>query len=204
VVVVGSHKEESGGKRVSQRGSGGNSFLGGPRETRALNVPDANNDLERELELCVPACLSLAPEHDSCNPGSHKEESGGKRVSQRGSGGNSFLGGPRETRADCMHAESLFEKASLPFHRPTDYFAEMVKTDAHMAQISSVHTKKSPEAKGSAKGEAAAIPFLEDHAKRARGFFDTLTLTNPKPLNVPDANNDLERELELCVPARPS
>lgn len=34
-----------------------------------------------------------------------------------------------------MHAESLFEKASLPFHRPTDYFAEMVKTDAHMAQI---------------------------------------------------------------------
>lgn len=35
----------------------------------------------------------------------------------------------------AMHAESLFEKASLPFHRPTDYFAEMVKTDAHMAKI---------------------------------------------------------------------
>lgn len=35
---------------------------------KPLNVPDANNDLERELELCVPACLSLAPEHDSCNP----------------------------------------------------------------------------------------------------------------------------------------
>lgn len=36
--------------------------------------------------------------------------------------------------------------------------------------------------------------------KTDAGFFDTLTLTNPKPLNVPDANNDLERELELCVP----
>ena len=35
--------------------------------------------------------------------------------------------------------------------------------------------------------------------KTDAGFFDTLTLTNPKPLNVPDANNDLERELELCV-----
>lgn len=35
--------------------------------------------------------------------------------------------------------------------------------------------------------------------KADAGFFDTLTLVNPKPLNVPDANNDLERELELCV-----
>jgi rRNA-processing protein EBP2 len=34
-----------------------------------------------------------------------------------------------------MHAESLFEAADLPFHRPSDYFAEMVKTDAHMAKI---------------------------------------------------------------------
>lgn len=34
-----------------------------------------------------------------------------------------------------MHAEKQFEQASLPFHRPTDYFAEMVKTDAHMAKI---------------------------------------------------------------------
>lgn len=34
-----------------------------------------------------------------------------------------------------MHAETLFNRADLPFHRPTDYFAEMVKTDAHMAKI---------------------------------------------------------------------
>lgn len=35
--------------------------------------------------------------------------------------------------------------------------------------------------------------------KTDAGFFGTLTLTNPKPLNVPDASNDLERELELFV-----
>ncbi|GAA6006762.1 hypothetical protein JCM10207_009087 [Rhodosporidiobolus poonsookiae] len=35
----------------------------------------------------------------------------------------------------AMHAESLFTKADLPFHRPSDYFAEMVKTDAHMAKL---------------------------------------------------------------------
>ncbi|GAA5901121.1 hypothetical protein JCM6882_006124 [Rhodosporidiobolus microsporus] len=35
----------------------------------------------------------------------------------------------------AMHAESLHNAASLPFHRPSDYFAEMVKTDAHMAKL---------------------------------------------------------------------
>ncbi|BGP32262.1 rRNA-processing protein EBP2 [Rhodotorula toruloides] len=58
-----------------------------------LNVPDANNDLERELEFYKQSLWA------------------------------------------AMHAESLFESADLPFHRPTDYFAEMVKTDAHMAKI---------------------------------------------------------------------
>ncbi|GEM09760.1 rRNA processing protein [Rhodotorula toruloides] len=58
-----------------------------------LNVPDANNDLERELEFYKQSLWA------------------------------------------AMHAESLFESADLPFHRPSDYFAEMVKTDAHMAKI---------------------------------------------------------------------
>jgi rRNA-processing protein EBP2 len=35
--------------------------------------------------------------------------------------------------------------------------------------------------------------------KTDTSFFDTLSLTNPKELNIPDAENDLERELELCV-----
>ncbi|GAA5820370.1 hypothetical protein JCM11251_005598 [Rhodosporidiobolus azoricus] len=35
----------------------------------------------------------------------------------------------------AMHAETLHSTASLPFHRPSDYFAEMVKTDAHMAKL---------------------------------------------------------------------
>ncbi|ORY81742.1 eukaryotic rRNA processing protein EBP2-domain-containing protein [Leucosporidium creatinivorum] len=35
----------------------------------------------------------------------------------------------------AQHAETLFSAASLPFHRPEDYFAEMLKTDAHMSTI---------------------------------------------------------------------
>ncbi|GAA5935467.1 hypothetical protein JCM3775_006280 [Rhodotorula graminis] len=60
---------------------------------KPLNVPDADNDLERELEFYKQSLWA------------------------------------------AMHAETLFNRADLPFHRPTDYFAEMVKTDAHMAKI---------------------------------------------------------------------
>ncbi|GAA5942181.1 EBP2 family rRNA-processing protein [Sporobolomyces koalae] len=58
-----------------------------------LHVPDASNDLERELEFYKQSLWA------------------------------------------ATHAEALFEKADLPFHRPADYFAEMVKTDAHMGKI---------------------------------------------------------------------
>ncbi|KAK4051067.1 rRNA-processing protein EBP2 [Microbotryomycetes sp. JL221] len=58
-----------------------------------LNVPDADNDLERELEFYKQALW-----------GAEK----------------------------AMH---LFDEAKVPFHRPADYFAEMVKSDAHMSTI---------------------------------------------------------------------
>lgn len=35
-------------------------------------------------------------------------------------------------------------------------------------------------------------------------FFDTRTLTHPAALDIPDANNDLERELQLYVSACPA
>lgn len=35
----------------------------------------------------------------------------------------------------AQHAEQLYSKADLPFARPDDYFAEMVKTDHHMSLI---------------------------------------------------------------------
>lgn len=35
----------------------------------------------------------------------------------------------------AQRAEQLFDAEGLPFHRPDDYFAEMLKTDAHMAGV---------------------------------------------------------------------
>ncbi|KAM0752567.1 Ebp2-domain-containing protein [Meredithblackwellia eburnea MCA 4105] len=58
-----------------------------------LNVPNADDDLSRELEFYKQALWGVT------------------------------------------QAETLFNKASLPFHRPADYFAEMVKSDSHMSRI---------------------------------------------------------------------
>lgn len=53
-----------------------------------------------------------------------------------------------------QHAEGLFAAASLPFTRPDDYFAEMLKTDAHMSLI-----------RQSLLNESAGIKASEDARK---------------------------------------
>ena len=35
----------------------------------------------------------------------------------------------------AQHAYKLFKRASVPFTRPNDYYAEMLKTDEHMEKI---------------------------------------------------------------------
>ena len=55
-------------------------------------------------------------------------------------------------RAATVEARSLLKKASIPFSRPADYFAEMVKTEDHMGRI---HKKQYDEA-ADRKGREAA------------------------------------------------
>lgn len=85
--------------------------------TTPLNIPDANNDLERELELCVSRLHPSIPALSVLTSLSRPRDS------------------YKQSLWAAMHAEKLFAQADLPFHRPSDYFAEMVKTDAHMAKI---------------------------------------------------------------------
>lgn len=54
----------------------------------------------------------------------------------------------------AQHAQGLFAAASLPFTRPEDYFAEMLKTDAHMSLI-----------RQSLLNESAGIKASEDARK---------------------------------------
>ena len=49
-------------------------------------------------------------------------------------------------------AKSLCSQSSIPFSRPSDYYAEMVKSDEHMERV---RTKLVEEAQGIKKSEAA-------------------------------------------------
>ena len=40
-----------------------------------------------------------------------------------------------QAMSSTQEAICKFEKASTPWLRPTDYYAEMVKTDQHMAKV---------------------------------------------------------------------
>ncbi|KAM0791221.1 hypothetical protein ACM66B_005702 [Microbotryomycetes sp. NB124-2] len=79
---------------------------------KSLNVVDADNDLDRELEFYKQALWA------------------------------------------AERASELFKKEDLPFHRPSDYFAEMVKSDAHMSTV-----------RQSLLDEAASIKASEDARK---------------------------------------
>lgn len=45
------------------------------------------------------------------------------------------MGSYKQSLWAATHASNLFASASLPFTRPTDYFAEMLKSDDHMSRI---------------------------------------------------------------------
>ena len=74
-----------------------------------------NDDLNRELALYVPTSLPTAPLLSLTH----------------------YL--PHSSYKQALHgtttARSLAAQHSLPFTRPADYFAEMVKSDAHMERI---------------------------------------------------------------------
>ena len=41
----------------------------------------------------------------------------------------------RQALAGCEIAKNKFESLGIPYRRPDDYFAEMIKSDAHMARV---------------------------------------------------------------------
>ena len=74
---------------------------------------DVDDDLNRELALCVPHTLTfLSYSTDPMLRYSYKQALHGAQT-----------------------ARTLAHKHKLPFTRPADYFAEMVKSDAHMERI---------------------------------------------------------------------
>lgn len=108
-------------------------------------VPDAEDDLQRELILCAlprrrsPPFLTLYYQLTPFRPAR-----------------------PDFTRTcsyQAAHAAvqqgiAQFEDAGEPFHRPPDYFAEMIKSDEHMEKVRARVRRKAPVHVG------ATVPHL--------------------------------------------
>ena len=73
-----------------------------------INV-DVNDDLSRELALYVAILPSLSHHSHFCSY--------------------------KQALHSAQAAKALAQKYNLPFTRPSDYFVEMVKSDAHIERI---------------------------------------------------------------------
>jgi rRNA-processing protein EBP2 len=90
----------------------------------------------------------------------------------------------RIARDGAVQGRSLLQKEKVPFTRPTDYFAEMVKTDEHMGKIKkklyddAAGKKASQEARKlrDAKkfGKAVQVAKEQERAKEKRNTLDKI------------------------------
>jgi rRNA-processing protein EBP2 len=90
----------------------------------------------------------------------------------------------RIARAGALEARTLLRKEKIPFTRPSDYFAEMVKSDEHMGRIKkkmydeAAGKKASEEARKlrDAKkfGKAVQVAKEQERAKEKRGTLDKI------------------------------
>lgn len=93
-------------------------------------------------------------------------------------------------------AVAEYKRASVPFHRPLDYFAEMVKTDVHMARVrqslvdESVSMKKSAEAKAlrEAKkyGKKVQVEKIKERHAAKRAELEKVQIAKRKNANAED------------------
>ncbi len=89
-----------------------------------------------------------------------------------------------------------YKRAGIPFHRPSDYFAEMVKTDVHMARVrqslvdESVAMKKSAEAKAlrEAKkyGKKVQVEKIKERHAAKRAELEKVQIAKRKNANADD------------------
>ena len=122
---------------------------------------DVNDDLNRELALYVSLYLPTDNFLTSCVHNSYKQALHGANT-----------------------ARVLAAKHSFPFTRPSDYFAEMIKSDAHMERIrqrlldESAGIKKSEdkrkEREGKKFGKQVQIEKLKEREKSKKEMEERL------------------------------
>ncbi|MCJ1462759.1 rRNA-processing protein and EBNA1-binding protein ebp2 [Pseudocyphellaria aurata] len=91
-------------------------------------------------------------------------------------------------------ARALLKREGLPFSRPTDYFAEMVKSDEHMEKIKQKMTDEAANKKAAAEarkqrdlrkfGKQVQIAKLQERDKSKRETLDKINLLKRKRRNT--------------------
>ncbi|MCJ1376959.1 rRNA-processing protein and EBNA1-binding protein ebp2 [Xylographa soralifera] len=90
----------------------------------------------------------------------------------------------------AIEARSLLKKEGVPFTRPTDYFAEMVKSDEHMGKIKDKMTEEAASKKASAEarrqrdlkkfGKQVQVAKLQERDKAKRETLDKINILKRK------------------------
>ncbi|SLM38306.1 Eukaryotic rRNA processing [Lasallia pustulata] len=101
-------------------------------------------------------------------------------------------------------ARALLKKESVPFSRPTDYFAEMVKSDEHMGKIKQKMTDEAANKKAAAEarkqrdlkkfGKQVQIAKLQERDKAKRETLDKINILKRKRRDA-DTGNAQEEDL---------
>lgn len=91
-------------------------------------------------------------------------------------------------------ARILLKREGVPFSRPTDYFAEMVKTDEHMGQIKHKITEEAANKKAAAEarkqrdlkkfGKQVQVAKLQERDKAKRETLDKINLLKRSTLSL--------------------
>ena len=86
----------------------------------------------------------------------------------------------------AIEARSLIKKEGVPFSRPTDYFAEMVKSDEHMGKIKAKMTEEAASKKAAAEarkqrdlkkfGKQVQVAKLQERDKAKRETLDKINI----------------------------
>lgn len=83
--------------------------------TKPIDCADASDDLDREVKLCVFFCCTFARTVRTTDL--------------------FFLSSYQMALNSVKQAVDRLEQAGIPYKRPDDYYAEMMKSDEHMAKV---------------------------------------------------------------------
>ena len=106
----------------------------------------------------------------------------------------------------ATEARILLKKEGVPFTRPTDYFAEMVKSDEHMGKIKDKMTEEAASKKASADarrqrdlkkfGKQVQVAKLQERDKAKRETLDKINILKRSilPISTPSGDLSLTQE----------